>query len=78
MEKITLEVPERTAQKWQRASAQLKQRTARMVEQLLLKGRDEDQETDAAPELAEALRFYDSIQIDLSNYKFDRNEANER
>ncbi len=26
----------------------------------------------------DALQFYDSIRIDLSDYKFDRDEANER
>lgn len=78
MEKIILEVPKGTAQKWQQASAKLKRRAAQMVERVLLKGRDEDQEMHNDPALAEALRFYDSIQIDLSDYKFDRDEANER
>ena len=33
---------------------------------------------DEKADLEEAMKFFDSIQIDMSNFKFDRDEANER
>ncbi len=39
---------------------------------------DADRTATEKADFEEAMKFFDSIQIDMSNFKFDRDEANER
>lgn len=79
MEKIILEVSESTARKWRQASEEQKERAVDAVNNVL-NTPDADALRDMDPEarLREARRFFGSLSADFSNYKFDREEANER
>lgn len=81
MERIIMEVKAGIADKWKQASHRMKKQAVKAVEQVL--GASEDShnifEKKHHPPLSEDdLRFYDNIQIDLSEYTFNRDEANER
>ena len=39
---------------------------------------DEQTSATADKDFEDAIKFFDSIQIDMSNFKFNRDEANER
>lgn len=79
MESITLDVPESTARKWQHASKELKERAADAVK-TIIDTSDGDENTDANKEarLQEAREAFSRFNADFTNYKFDREEANER
>lgn len=79
MERIILEVKSATAQKWQQASARLKEQATQMVERLLAKPERIDvAEENRKIRVQEAREFFSKLSADFTNYKFDRNEANER
>ncbi len=79
MEKILLEVPNSTAKKWQEASERLKKQAVEAVKRVLdvPKSVSLDEE-ERQLRLQEARDFFSRLSADFTDYKFDRDEANER
>lgn len=50
----------------------------KQVEIIAFQISDDEDVTTEKTDLNEAIKFFDSIQADMSNFKFNRDEANER
>jgi len=50
----------------------------KQVEVIAFQVSDTAEARDEKADLEEAMKFFDSIHADMSNFKFDRDEANER
>lgn len=79
MDRIVLKVKSATAQQWQQASARLKEQASQMVERLLARPEQADMaEENRKIRVQKAREFFSKLSADFTDYKFDRNEANER
>lgn len=78
MESITLDVPESVARKWKHASKELKERAVDAVKSVLDTTDEEKKNVDKETLLQEAREAFSRFSTDLSNFTFDREEANER
>lgn len=79
MENILLKVPDSTAKKWQQASERLKKQAVEAVKRVLdAPNVAELAEEEREVRLQEIRKSFSRFNTDLSNYKFDRDEANER
>lgn len=79
MEKILLEVPNSMAKKWQQTSDKLKKQAVEAVKRVLdVPGPTDLTEAERQLHLQEARDFFSKLSADFTDYKFDRDEANER
>lgn len=81
MEQIVLQVKSSIARKWERASKQLRQQTVKAVEQALTKADPVENslsEEERKIRLQKAREAFSRFNTDLSDFTFNREEANER
>lgn len=80
MRRIVLEVDDTIALKWLQASNSTKKYITEILEQALAGIKENTGAADEARQIRiqQATDFFNSISIDFSGYKFNRDEANDR